>query len=123
MIVDLPVEYKWIFIFFSYFIYRYHVLYTCNNFFSNQTILFNFYTTIISGEILELYYLETQKDQNQNIVSSKALHLLRTVGVSLKEHNPVPFNLYVIIYFCCIVNAYILMIHHALCQTYVYMLL
>jgi hypothetical protein len=98
-----------------------------------------FYTTIIFGEILEFYYLETlKKIQTQNILLSRAIqNSLRTVGDSLKEHNPhPPFYLSVIIrnitstlilliyyYLFFSLHAYTLIIRHALCQTYVYMIL
>ena len=50
-----------------------------------------FYTTIIFEEKLELYYLETQRDQAEICCYQKQYgHSLTTVGVSLKEHTPSP---------------------------------
>ena len=84
-----------------------------------------FCTTIIFREMLELYYFETQKKAKPKIFcyQKQYRHSLRKVGDSLKEHSShPPFYLSNIIVFY-IINVYILIICHALCQTYVCMIL
>ena len=87
---------------------------------------FNFYTTIIFGEILEHYYLETFKKTWLKIFcyQKQYRHSLRTAGDSLKEHNsphPILLNCYhLFLHYECL---NILIIRHALCQTYVCMVL
>ena len=50
-----------------------------------------FCTAVVFGEILELYYLETQYHKAQNICYRKQYrYSLRTVGHSLKEDNSTP---------------------------------
>ena len=90
-----------------------------------------FYTTIIFEEKLELYYLETLKGTRLEIFcyQKQYRHLLRTVGNSLKEHTPPPkkttqqhFTFRSSFTFFYIINSYTLIIRHALCQTYVCMI-
>ena len=77
------------------------------------------------GEILE-HYWETLKQIWLKIFcyQKQYTNSLRTVGDSLKEHNShTPFYLTVIIFFIYHKCLNILIIRHALCQTYVCMVL
>ena len=88
---------------------------------------------IIFGQILELYYLETLKRTRLEIFcyQKQYRHSLRTVGDSQKEHthshphlHPSPiFYFSVIIIFLYRKCLYTLIIRHALCQTFVCMIL
>ena len=85
------------------------------------------YTTIIFREISEHCYLGTlQKTWLKIFCYQKQYrHSLRTVGDSLKEHNSSsPHFTYLLSFnFSIIINVYILIIRHVLCQTYVCMVL
>ena len=76
--------------------------------------------------IRTLLFGDSQKTWLKIVCNQKQYrHSLRTLIDSLKEHNPYTPHILLIChqYMFCIIHAYILIIHHAPYQTYVYMML
>ena len=76
-------------------------------------------------DIRTILFVDSQKDLARNICYH---YSFRTVGDSLKEHNSHPppppnFTCLLLFMFVYIINAYTLIFRHALCQTYVCMIL